>query len=239
MFIVNEDSYNLLAHKFHIELFFWSRTQFPKHLYSFENDLFAESKFKIVDVEALGCGLKDAPSGKKLCEFKDETTPQIRIKFIPNETTANLTTQIKAKIGETFLEFPMADSDACKYGNLITITFSFFCTFHTGVKCPVEEGKESVYEKGIEIISNYPKVGGLKQFLIEKFFLDMRGEGHPRNRTSSALHIRDMIFFKVNKKNDDVSRYFHMPFPIAHKDDGMRRGWIMMRTARFRLISVV
>ncbi|VDM58132.1 unnamed protein product [Angiostrongylus costaricensis] len=68
-----------------------------------------QSKFKIVDVEALGCGLKDTPNGKKLCEFKDETTPQIRIKFIPS------------------------------------------------VKCPVEEGKESVYEKGIEIISNYPK----------------------------------------------------------------------------------
>ncbi|KAJ1346409.1 hypothetical protein KIN20_001187 [Parelaphostrongylus tenuis] len=100
-----------------------------------------KSKFKIVDVEALGCDLKDTSTGKKLCEFKDGTTPQIRIKFIPNENTSNLTTHIKAKIGETFLQFPEADSNACRYG----------------VKCPLEEGKEAVYQKGIEIISNYPK----------------------------------------------------------------------------------
>ncbi|KAK6024929.1 hypothetical protein OSTOST_09184 [Ostertagia ostertagi] len=36
----------------------------------------------------------------------------------------------------------MADADACQYG----------------VTCPVEEGKEYLYEKGIEIIHNYPKV---------------------------------------------------------------------------------
>lgn len=34
-----------------------------------------------------------------------------------DETVKSLKTQIKAKIGQTFLEFPMADADACKYGN--------------------------------------------------------------------------------------------------------------------------
>ncbi|KAK6741531.1 hypothetical protein RB195_009410 [Necator americanus] len=100
-----------------------------------------KSKFKILDVQASGCDLKDTPNGKKLCEFKEGTTPRIRIKFVPDQTVNSLKTQIKAKIGQTFLEFPMADADACKYG----------------VKCPVEAGKESVYEKGIEIINNYPK----------------------------------------------------------------------------------
>ncbi|KAK6034555.1 ML domain protein [Cooperia oncophora] len=101
-----------------------------------------KSKFKVLDVQASGCHLKDTPTGRKLCEFKEGTTPRIKIKFIPDETVSKLTTQIKAKIGQTFLEFPMADADACKYG----------------VTCPVEEGKEYVYEKGIEIIHNYPKV---------------------------------------------------------------------------------
>ncbi|KJH46490.1 ML domain protein [Dictyocaulus viviparus] len=100
-----------------------------------------KSQFKILEVKASECHLKDTPHGKKLCEFKDGSMPKIRIKFIPNETVSNLKTQIKAKIGQTFLEFPMADDDACTYG----------------VKCPVEEGKETVYEKSIEIISNYPK----------------------------------------------------------------------------------
>ncbi|PIO59436.1 ML domain protein [Teladorsagia circumcincta] len=100
-----------------------------------------KSKFKVLDVQASGCNLKDTPSGRKLCEFKEGTTPRIRIKFIPDETVSSLKTQIKAKIGQTFLEFPMADADACQYG----------------VTCPVEEGKEYLYEKGIEIIHNYPK----------------------------------------------------------------------------------
>ncbi|XGW16494.1 hypothetical protein V3C99_001726 [Haemonchus contortus] len=100
-----------------------------------------KSKFKVLDVQASGCHLKDTPTGRKLCEFKEGTTPRIRIKFIPDETVSSLKTHIKAKIGQTFLEFPMADADACKYG----------------VTCPVEEGKEYVYEKGIEIIHNYPK----------------------------------------------------------------------------------
>ncbi|WKX98518.1 hypothetical protein Q1695_013866 [Nippostrongylus brasiliensis] len=100
-----------------------------------------KSKFKILDVEASGCHIKQTPNGKKLCEFIEGTTPRIRIKFIPDETVTSLKTQIKAKIGQTFLEFPMADADACKYG----------------VTCPVEAGKEYVYEKGIEIINNYPK----------------------------------------------------------------------------------
>ncbi|CAJ0600578.1 unnamed protein product [Cylicocyclus nassatus] len=100
-----------------------------------------KSRFNILDVQAAGCYLKDTPSGKKLCEFKEGSTPRIRIKFIPDETVEKLKTQIKAKIGQTFLEFPMADADACTYG----------------VSCPVEAGKEYVYEKGIEIIHNYPK----------------------------------------------------------------------------------
>ncbi|KIH56304.1 ML domain protein [Ancylostoma duodenale] len=100
-----------------------------------------KSKFKILDVQASGCQLKDTPNGKKLCEFKEGTTPRIRIKFVPDQTVNSLKTQIKAKIGQTFLEFPMADADACKYGTT----------------CPVEAGKEYVYEKGIEIINNYPK----------------------------------------------------------------------------------
>ncbi|PIO71055.1 hypothetical protein TELCIR_07056 [Teladorsagia circumcincta] len=81
----------------------------------------AESKFKVLDVQASGCNLKDTPSGRKLCEFKEGTTPRIRIKFIPDETVSSLKTQIKAKIGQTFLEFPMADADACQYGELHTI----------------------------------------------------------------------------------------------------------------------
>ncbi|VDL66696.1 unnamed protein product [Nippostrongylus brasiliensis] len=75
-----------------------------------------KSKFKILDVEASGCHIKQTPNGKKLCEFIEGTTPRIRIKFIPDETVTSLKTQIKAKIGQTFLEFPMADADACKYG---------------------------------------------------------------------------------------------------------------------------
>ncbi|VDO07751.1 unnamed protein product [Haemonchus placei] len=75
-----------------------------------------KSKFKVLDVQASGCHLKDTPTGRKLCEFKEGTTPRIRIKFIPDETVSSLKTHIKAKIGQTFLEFPMADADACKYG---------------------------------------------------------------------------------------------------------------------------
>ncbi|KAK5972953.1 ML domain-containing protein [Trichostrongylus colubriformis] len=77
-----------------------------------------KSKFKVLEVQASGCELKDTPTGRKLCEFKEGTTPRIRIKFIPDETVSSLKTQIKAKIGQTFLEFPMADADACKYGIL-------------------------------------------------------------------------------------------------------------------------
>uniref|UniRef100_A0A1I7XTW2 TPR_REGION domain-containing protein n=1 Tax=Heterorhabditis bacteriophora TaxID=37862 RepID=A0A1I7XTW2_HETBA len=58
----------------------------------------------------------------------------------------SLTAQIKAKIGETFLEFPMADNDACQ----------------SGISCPIEVGKTYTYEKGIEIINNYPKLERLE-----------------------------------------------------------------------------
>ncbi|VDM70437.1 unnamed protein product [Strongylus vulgaris] len=119
----------------------WESLMNTLNIQSSLTEYFTESKFNILDVQAAGCYLKDTPNGKKLCEFKEGSTPRIRIKFIPDETVDKLKTQIKAKIGQTFLEFPMADADACTYG----------------VQCPVEAGKEYVYEKGIEIISNYPK----------------------------------------------------------------------------------
>lgn len=72
-----------------------SRGVFPLDL-SIECTVFSltESKFNVLDVQASGCHIKETPNGKKLCEFKEGTTPRIRIKFIPSKFSKSVRTAL-------------------------------------------------------------------------------------------------------------------------------------------------
>ncbi|CAD5210797.1 unnamed protein product [Bursaphelenchus xylophilus] len=130
------------------------------------------SKFEVKSVEAIGCP-KDA---KQRCLFKRNSEPVIRIGFVPDRDVDALETKVRAKIEQTFSEFSLENTNACKGQN---------------VTCPLKAGQLYYYSQKVKVAEEYPTVNVLVNWLLNhpSTFEDPKYKDEEGNRNLNDLCI--------------------------------------------------
>ncbi|XP_070579236.1 NPC intracellular cholesterol transporter 2 homolog a-like [Ptychodera flava] len=108
----------------------------------------AVGKIKSVDVD---------PCPQEPCVLKKGTNVTVHIDFTAGENITAVKASVHGIIAEVPIPFPLKNPDGCK---------------DSGLKCPLEAGKEFVYFSTIQVLQSYPAI----KLVIKWELVDQNGK---------------------------------------------------------------